>query len=59
MTDQHPASHTVTTPSEQQLYDKLSPELRKQVDAKRNAGARQAAYAEQVAVSTAARREIS
>ncbi|PWN97443.1 hypothetical protein FA09DRAFT_339441 [Tilletiopsis washingtonensis] len=39
----------VTTPSDEQFYNKLSPELKKKVDAQRDATRRKAAYAEQIA----------
>ncbi|CAO1616777.1 unnamed protein product [Jaminaea pallidilutea] len=37
-----------TTPSEEKFYNSLSPELRKKVDAQRQAASRKAAYAEQL-----------
>ncbi|PWN25273.1 hypothetical protein BDZ90DRAFT_255525 [Jaminaea rosea] len=37
-----------STPTEQQFYDRLSPELKKQVDAQRQAASRKAAYAQQL-----------
>ena len=46
-----PSSRAVTTPSDEQFYNKLSPELKKKVDAQRDATRRKAAYAEQIAVS--------
>lgn len=41
----------VTTPTDQQFYDSLSPELKRRVDLQRSAGDRQAAYVEQLKVS--------
>ncbi|KDN42388.1 hypothetical protein K437DRAFT_257870 [Tilletiaria anomala UBC 951] len=38
-----------TTPSEKEFYDKLSPDLKRQVDQQRQAAARKAALAEQIA----------
>ncbi|KAI3477900.1 hypothetical protein L1887_60207 [Cichorium endivia] len=40
-----------TTPTDQQFYDALSPDLKRQVDAQRQATQRKAAYAEQLKVS--------
>ncbi|ETS62564.1 hypothetical protein PaG_03201 [Moesziomyces aphidis] len=37
-----------TTPTDQQFYDALSPDLKRQVDAQRQATQRKAAYAEQL-----------
>ncbi|KIS69868.1 uncharacterized protein UMAG_10140 [Mycosarcoma maydis] len=37
-----------TTPTDQQFYDALSPDLKRQVDAQRLAAQRKAAYAEQL-----------
>nr|CAI59752.1 hypothetical protein [Sporisorium reilianum] len=37
-----------TTPTDQQFYDALSPDLKRQVDAHRLAAQRKAAYAEQL-----------
>ncbi|KAK0533407.1 hypothetical protein OC834_002253 [Tilletia horrida] len=41
-----------TTPSEKQLYDALSPDLKRQVDQHREAAQRKAAYKEQLEVRT-------
>lgn len=41
---------TATTPTDEELYNKLSPSLKKQVDLQRQAGDRQLAYAEQLRV---------
>ncbi|PWN50634.1 hypothetical protein IE53DRAFT_368734 [Violaceomyces palustris] len=37
-----------TTPTDKEFYDKLSPELKRQVDQQRQAAERKAAYAEQL-----------
>ncbi|PWN22455.1 hypothetical protein BCV69DRAFT_311259 [Microstroma glucosiphilum] len=41
-----------TTPTDEEFYNKLSPELKKQVDSHRQAAARKAAFAEQLEASS-------